>query len=61
MMPDKVVIIFLIVDAIFIASAGLLLAIVFTTRAGEDRPRTLNNVAWEMLLMNTPLDGRPEP
>ena len=57
-MPDKVVIMFLVVDALFAASAGLLLAMVFITRARKERPRTTDNVASEMLLMNTPLDGK---
>lgn len=57
-MPDKVVITFLIVDAIFVASGAFLLAIVFTTRAREDRPRNTDNVAADLLLMNTPLGGK---
>jgi hypothetical protein len=60
-MPDKVLISFLVADAIFAASGGLLLAIVFITRARTDRVQTIDNVASNLLLMNTPLDGRRKP
>ncbi len=57
-MPDKVKILFLVVDAIFAASGSVLLAIVLLTRASMDRPRTTENVASNVLLIDTPLDGR---
>lgn len=59
-MPDKVLMTFLLVDALFLASGGLLLAVVFTTRARKDSPRTTDNVASDLLLMDTPLDGKPK-
>lgn len=56
-MPDKILIAFLVIDALFVMSGGLLLAIVFITKASMQRPRTSANVAWNLLLMNTPLIG----
>jgi hypothetical protein len=57
-MPDKVKILFLVVDAVFAASGSVLLAIVLLTRASMNRPRTTENVASNVLLIDTPLDGR---
>lgn len=57
-MPDKVKILFLVVDAVFAASGSVLLAVALLTRASMNRPRTTENVASNVLLIDTPLDGR---
>ena len=56
-MLDKVLISFLITDALFAATGGLFLAVVFVTKATIHRPRTTADVASNLLLLQTPLTG----
>lgn len=60
-MPDKVLLSFLVADALFAATGVLILAIVFVTKANMHRPRTTADIASNLLLMQTPLSGSLTP
>lgn len=56
-MRDNVLLAFLVADGLFAASGGLLVAVVMITKNIMHHPRTLSNVASNLLLTNTPLNG----
>ncbi|MCJ1260445.1 phospholipid scramblase 1 [Lobaria immixta] len=56
-MLDKVLIAFLVADFLFVGTGGLLIGIVFATKSNRSHPRTTDDVASNLLLMRTPLDG----
>lgn len=57
-MVNKILLVFLLQDFIFLASGGLLIGVVFITKAALASDPTVNNVAANMLLMQTPLTGK---
>ena len=56
-MVNKILLVFLLQDFLFLASGGLLIGVVFITKAAVASDPTVNNVAANMLLMQTPLTG----
>ena len=56
-MLDKVLIAFLLADVLFVGTGGLLIGIVFATKANRAHARTPADVASNLLLTRTPLDG----
>lgn len=58
-MVNKILLVFLLQDVLFLASGGLLIGVVFVTKAAMANQPTTNNVAANMLLMQTPLTGMP--
>lgn len=56
-MVDKIMLSFLLLDFLFVASGGLLIATVFINKASMATQPTTTNVAADMLLMQTPLTG----
>ena len=58
MMVNKILLVFLLQDFMFLASGGLLIGVVFITKAAVASDPTVNNVAANMLLMQTPLTGK---
>lgn len=57
-MLDKVLIAFLVADFLFVGTGGLLIGIVFATKSNRSHPRTTDDVASNLLLVRTPLDGK---
>lgn len=66
-MVDNIMLSFLLLDFLFLASGGLMIAAVFINEASMATQSTTTNVAANMLLMQTPLTGKrplirkPEP
>ena len=59
-MVDKIMLLFLLLDFLFVASGGLLIATVFINKASMATQPTTTNVAANMVLMQTPLtSSRP--
>lgn len=56
-MPDKVLISFLVAEALFVATGGLIIGIVLVTKEHGHHPRTTADVASTLLLLQTPLSG----
>lgn len=56
-MPDKVLSSFLVAEALFLATGGLILGIVLVTKEHGRHSRTTADVASNVLLMQTPLSG----
>lgn len=56
-MVNKILLVFLVQDFLFLASGGLLIGVVFITKAAMASAPTMDNVAANMLLMQTPLSG----
>ena len=56
-MVNKILLVFLLQDFMFLASGGLLIGVVYITKAACASDPTVNNVAANMLLMQTPLTG----
>lgn len=57
-MPNKVLSLFLVVEALFVATGGLIGGIVLVTKEHGHHPRTTADVASTLLLMQTPLAGK---
>ncbi|MCJ1470227.1 phospholipid scramblase 1 [Pseudocyphellaria aurata] len=56
-MLDKVLLAFLVADALFAGTGGLLIGIVFATKSARTHAPTTADVASNLLLVRTPLDG----
>lgn len=56
-MLDKVLLAFLVADALFAGTGGLLIGVVFATKSARTHPTTAD-VASNLLLVRTPLDGK---
>lgn len=56
-MVNKIMLSFLVLDFLFVATGGLLLGTVFITKASMAVQPTKANVAANMLIMQTPLTG----
>lgn len=56
-MPDKVLSSFLVAEALFVATGGLIIGIVLVTKEHGHHSRTAADVASNVLLMQTPLSG----
>lgn len=57
-MLDKVLLAYLVADGLFVLAGGLLLGVVFMTKNDWNNP-SVDNVAATLLLMQTPVNGRP--
>lgn len=56
-MLDKVLSSFLVAEALFLATGGLIIGIVLVTNVHGHHPRTTADIASIVLLMQTPLSG----
>jgi hypothetical protein len=57
-MANKILLVFIALNFLFVACGGLLLAVVLVTRAAQQSAPTISNVAQNLLLDHCPLIGK---
>jgi hypothetical protein len=57
-MANKILLVFIALNFLFVACGGLLLAVVLVTRASQQSAQTISNVAQNLLLEHCPMIGK---
>jgi hypothetical protein len=57
-MANKILLVFIVLNFLFVACGGLLLATVLVSRTAQQGTQTVSNVAQNLLMNNCPLIGK---